>query len=120
MERITQDQNISPTNQTIQNPNVPQLRDEDVINGAPDRRNIDPTDPTGLRLDPVQQRLEAERQERAEIEAGKSICRDRFGGATCNDQSAKIYARFDPNNRSVQPTEFYRFNDHEINKYGYF
>src|SRR5438552_13060985 len=30
-----------------------------------------------------------------EIEAGKSYCSRRFGGATCDDKSAQIYARFD-------------------------
>src|SRR5256714_3394751 len=32
-----------------------------------------------------------------EIEAGKSYCSRRFGGATCDDKSAQIYARFDKN-----------------------
>src|SRR5438105_11522980 len=31
------------------------------------------------------------------IEAGKSYCSRRFGGATCDDKSAQIYARFDKN-----------------------
>src|SRR5262245_62872889 len=30
---------------------------------------------------------------RSEIEAGKSYCSRRFGGATCDDKSAQIYAR---------------------------
>src|SRR5260370_15629442 len=30
-------------------------------------------------------------------EAGKSYCSRRFGGATCDDKSAQIYARFDKN-----------------------
>src|SRR5256885_7174449 len=34
---------------------------------------------------------------RDEIEAGKSYCSRRFGGATCDDKSAQIYARFDKN-----------------------
>src|SRR5689334_23492433 len=34
---------------------------------------------------------------RSEIEAGKSYCSRRFGGATCDDKSAQIYARFDKN-----------------------
>src|SRR2546429_3101111 len=39
----------------------------------------------------------AERKKRDEIEAGKSYCSRRFGGATCDDKSAQIYARFDKN-----------------------
>src|SRR5258706_16382735 len=37
----------------------------------------------------------SERKKRDEIEAGKSYCSRRFGGATCDDKSAQIYARFD-------------------------
>src|SRR5256712_5148757 len=39
----------------------------------------------------------SERKKRDEIEAGKSYCSRRFGGATCDDKSAQIYARFDKN-----------------------
>src|SRR4051794_41645477 len=46
-----------------------------------------------------------------EIEAGKSYCSRRFGGATCDDKSAQIYARFDKNDWRIQPAEFYRFHD---------
>src|SRR5258708_32812343 len=45
---------------------------------------------------------------RSEIEAGKSYCSRRFGGATCDDKSAQIYARFDKNDWRIQPAEFYR------------
>src|SRR5262249_57863080 len=47
--------------------------------------------------DAVQPDIEAERKKRDEIEAGKSYCSRRFGGATCDDKSAQIYARFDKN-----------------------
>ncbi|AAZ49381.1 gpB [Escherichia phage EMCL318] len=120
MERYIKNADGSFTKETIPNPNEPQLRDETTPNDDAHRGVLNPTDPSGLRRDPVQQHLEAERQERATIEAGKAICSRRFGGATCDDQSAKIHAQFDPQNRSVQPTEFYRFNDAEISKYGYF
>src|SRR5438270_8496441 len=33
------------------------------------------------------------KKKRDEIEAGKSYCSRRFGGATCDDKSAQIYAR---------------------------
>ncbi|AGC34601.1 internal scaffolding protein [Enterobacteria phage ID204 Moscow/ID] len=120
MEQFTQNQNQPVAQENLSHQNVPQLRNEAPVNESPLSGNTHSTDPSGLRRDPVQQHLEAERQERAQIEAGKEICRRRFGGATCDDQSAKIHAQFDPSNRSVQPTEFYRFNDNEINKYGYF
>src|SRR5438309_35317 len=74
----------------------------------------------GLRRDAVQPDIEAERKKRDEIEAGKSYCRRRFGGATCDDKSAQIYARFDKNDWRIQPAEFYRFHDAEVNTFGYF
>src|SRR5206468_5433570 len=68
----------------------------------------------GLRRDAVQPDIEAERKKRDEIEAGKSYCSRRFGGATCDDKSAQIYARFDKNDWRIQPAEFYRFHDAEV------
>src|SRR4051794_41486426 len=59
-------------------------------------------------------------KKRDEIEAGKSYCSRRFGGATCDDKSAQIYARFDKNDWRIQPAEFYRFHDAEVNTFGYF
>src|SRR5207249_6404902 len=70
--------------------------------------------------DLVQPDIEAERKKRDEIEAGKSYCSRRFGGATCDDKSAQIYARFDKNDWRIQPAEFYRFHDAEVNTFGYF
>src|SRR5690606_39529870 len=50
----------------------------------------------------------------------RSYCSRRFGGATCDDKSAQIYARFDKNDWRIQPAEFYRFHDAEVNTFGYF
>src|SRR5439155_11120526 len=72
-----------------------------------------PTYQAGLRRDAVQPDIEAERKKRDEIEAGKSYCSRRFGGATCDDKSAQIYARFDKNDWRIQPAEFYRFHRSE-------
>src|SRR5438552_12807644 len=77
------------------------------------------SDLAGLRRDAVQPDIEAERKKRDEIEAGKSYCSRRFGGATCDDKSAQIYARFDKNDWRIQPAEFYRFHDAEVNTFGY-
>src|SRR5438093_6283184 len=38
-----------------------------------------------------------------------------FRSATCDDKSAQIYARFDKNDWRIQPAEFYRFHDAEVN-----
>src|SRR5436189_73339 len=80
---------------------------------------LNPTYQAGLRRDAVQPDIEAERKKRDEIEAGKSYCSRRFGGATCDDKSAQIYARFDKNDWRIQPAEFYRFHDAEVNFFRY-
>src|SRR5437867_8729395 len=51
------------------------------------KRVLNPTYQAGLRRDAVQPYIEAERKKRDEIEAGKSYCSRRFGGATCDDKS---------------------------------
>src|SRR5438132_13756593 len=48
-------------------------------------------------------RRSSDLKKRDEIEAGKSYCSRRFGGATCDDKSAQIYARFDKNDWRIQP-----------------
>src|SRR5688500_19075437 len=87
------------------------------LHSFPTRRS---SELAGLRRDAVQPDIEAERKKRDEIEAGKSYCSRRFGGATCDDKSAQIYARFDKNDWRIQPAEFYRFHDAEVNTFGYF
>src|SRR5262249_57558339 len=72
----------------------PQLRDENAHNDKSVHGVLNPTYQAGLRRDAVQPDIEAERKKRDEIEAGKSYCSRRFGGATCDDKSAQIYARF--------------------------
>src|SRR5207245_11025222 len=74
----------------------------------------------GIRRDAVQPAIEAQGKKRDEIEAGKSYCSRRLGGPTCDDKSAQIYARFDKNDWRIQPAEFYRFHDAEVNTFGYF
>src|SRR5437764_1657001 len=92
-----------------------------LLNRSSDLHGVlNPTYQAGLRRDAVQPDIEAERKKRDEIEAGKSYCSRRFGGATCDDKSAQIYARFDKNDWRIQPAEFYRFHDAEVNTFGYF
>src|SRR5699024_11259463 len=69
----------------------PQLRDENAHNDKSVHGVLNPTYQAGLRRDAVQPDIEAERKKRDEIEAGKSYCSRRFGGATCDDKSAQIY-----------------------------
>src|SRR5205823_13507371 len=79
--------------EAVQNQNEPQLRDENAHNDKSVHGVLNPTYQAGLRRDAVQPDIEAERKKRDEIEAGKSYCSRRFGGATCDDKSAQIYAR---------------------------
>src|SRR5437868_7879622 len=86
---------LNRSSDLVQNQNEPQLRDENAHNDKSVHGVLNPTYQAGLRRDAVQPDIEAERKKRDEIEAGKSYCSRRFGGATCDDKSAQIYARFD-------------------------
>src|SRR5437762_9037360 len=81
---------ISTSQEAVQNQNEPQLRDENAHNDKSVHGVLNPTYQAGLRRDAVQPDIEAERKKRDEIEAGKSYCSRRFGGATCDDKSAQI------------------------------
>src|SRR5207247_1425227 len=131
MEQLTKNQAVATSQEAVQNQNEPQLRDENAHNDKSVHGVLNPTYQAGLRrdavqpdieaeLDAVQPDIEAERKKRDEIEAGKSYCSRRFSGATCDDKSAQIYARFDKNDWRIQPAEFYRFHDAEVNTFGYF
>src|SRR5258708_34108971 len=78
----------STSQEAVQNQNEPQLRDENAHNDKSVHGVLNPTYQAGLRRDAVQPDIEAERKKRDEIEAGKSYCSRRFGGATCDDKSA--------------------------------
>src|SRR2546428_707110 len=97
MEQLTKNQAVATSQEAVQNQNEPQLRDENAHNDKSVHGVLNPTYQAGLRRDAVQPDIEAERKKRDEIEAGKSYCSRRFGGATCDDKSAQIYARFDKN-----------------------
>src|SRR5437667_12419763 len=116
MEQLTKNQAVATSQEAVQNQNEPQLRDENAHNDKSVHGVLNPTYQAGLRRDAVQPDIEAERKKRDEIEAGKSYCSRRFGGATCDDKSAQIYARFDKNDWRIQPAEFYRSEERRVGK----
>src|SRR2546429_505368 len=94
MEQLTKNQAVATSQEAVQNQNEPQLRDENAHNDKSVHGVLNPTYQAVLRRDAVQPDIEAEREKRDEIEAGKSYCSRRFGGATCDDKSAQIFVRF--------------------------
>src|SRR5204862_251958 len=106
MEQLTKNQAVATSQEAVQNQNEPQLRDENAHNDKSVHGVLNPTYQAGLRRDAVQPDIEAERKKRDEIEAGKSYCSRRFGGATCDDKSAQIYARFDKNDWRIHLQSF--------------
>src|SRR5688500_19238309 len=85
MEQLTKNQAVATSQEAVQNQNEPQLRDENAHNDKSVHGVLNPTYQAGLRRDAVQPDIEAERKKRDEIEAGKSYCSRRFGGATCDE-----------------------------------
>src|SRR5499427_10213842 len=120
MEQLTKNQAVPTAQVAVQKQNEPQLRHENAHNDKSVHGLLNPTYEARSRRDAVQPDIEAERKKRDEIEAGKSYCSRRSGGATCDDQSAQMYARFDKNDWRIQPAESYRFHDAEVNPFGYF
>src|SRR5256885_5816180 len=88
MEQLTKNQAVATSQEAVQNQNEPQLRDENAHNDKSVHGVLNLTYQAGLRRDAVQPDIEAERKKRDEIEAGKSYCSRRFGGATCDVKSA--------------------------------
>src|SRR5438552_4815187 len=86
MEQLTKNQAVATSQEAVQNQNEPQLRDENAHNDKSVHGVLNPTYQAGLRRDAVQPDIEAERKKRDEIEAGKSYCSRRFGGATCRSE----------------------------------
>src|SRR5580704_19122267 len=99
MEQLNKNKDVDNSQEAVQNQNEPQLRDENAQNDKSVHGVLNPTYQAGLRRDEVQPDIEAERKKRDEIEAGKSYCSRRFGGATCDDKSAQIDERYDKNDR---------------------
>src|SRR5712691_4868331 len=120
MEQLTILHAVATSQESLQNQNEPLLRDENAHNDKSVHAVLNPTYQAGLRRDAVQPDIEAERKKRDEIEARKSYCSRRFGGATRHDKSAQIYRRFDKNDWRIQPAEYYRFHVAEVNTFGYF
>src|SRR5258707_13889854 len=109
MEQLTKNQAVATSQEAVQNQNEPQLRDEHAHNDKSVHGVLNPTYQAGLRRDAVQQDIEVERKKRYEIEYGKSYCSRRFGGESCDDKFAQIFARFDKNDLRMQPVAFYSF-----------
>src|SRR2546427_11624486 len=105
MEQLTKNQAVATSQEAVQNQNEPQLRDENAHNYKSVHGVLNPAYQAGLRRDAVQPDIEAERKKRDEIEAGKSYCSRRFGGATGKGIYSLIYARFDENEWRIQPAE---------------
>src|SRR5215217_9500056 len=97
MEQLTKNQAVATSQEAVQNHNEPQLRDENAHNDKSVHGLLNPTYHARLRRDALQPDIEAERKKSDAIEAGKSYCSRRFGGATYDDKSAQIYERFDKN-----------------------
>src|SRR2546428_11000730 len=118
MEQLTKNQAVATSQEAVQNQNEPQLRDENAHNDKSVDGVLNPTYQAGLRRDAVQPDIEAEHKKRDEIEAGKTYCSLRYSGASCDDQSAQIDARFHKNDGHNHAAHFYRLHHAESTTFG--
>src|SRR5260370_35740349 len=114
MAHLDKNQASYTRQEAVQNENASPIRDENAHNDKSVHGLLNPTCQAGLRRDAVQPDIEADLNKRDEMEAGKSYCSRRFVGATCDVKSAQIFARFDNNDWRIQPAEFYRCHDSEV------
>src|SRR5437667_42610 len=114
MEQLTKNQAVATSQEAVQNQNEPQLRDENAHNDKSVHGVLNPTYQAGLRRDAVQPDIEAERKKRDEIEAGKSYCSRRFGGATVNTKLVKFIRGFIKNDWLIKLAKFNRFKDEKF------
>ena len=120
MERNTQaPYSISPEDR-IPREDVPRLRNESTPDDQLNADRFAAIDRLNEREHEVSRRAEAECQERAEIEAAHNATLRFTGRQAQDDKSARVFARFDAKERGVQPSEFYRYHDSEVSRYGYF
>src|SRR3546814_7557412 len=117
MEQLTKSQAVATSPEAVQNQNEPQLRDENAHNDKSVHGVLNPTYQAGLRRDAVPPDIDAERKKTAEIEAGKSYCSRRFGGATCDYKYAQIYAPSDKNNWRIHPAQIYSCHASDVNTF---
>src|SRR5256885_146867 len=103
MSQLTKNQPVAHSKEPVQNQNATQLRDENAHNDKSVHGVLNTTYKAGLRRDDVQPDIEAERKKRDEIEAGKSYCSRRFGGATFFFKSAQTHAHFHYNHSRLSP-----------------
>src|SRR5688500_20397847 len=108
MEQLTKNQAVATSQEAVQNQNEPQLRDENAHNDKSVHGVLNPTYQAGLRRDAVQLDIEADRIHRGEVEAGKSYCSRRFGGAYCADKFAELYAHLDKYDVSIHSADYLR------------
>src|SRR2546430_1627137 len=103
MEQLTKNQAVATSQEAVQNQNEPQLRDENAHNDKSVHGVLNPTYQAGVRRGAVHPDIEAERNNRDEIEHGKSYCSGRFGGGTLVGISDQMYAGFAKNDWRIQP-----------------
>src|SRR5256885_423038 len=111
MEQLTKNQAVATSQEAVQNQNEPQLRDETAHNDKSVHGVLNPTYQAGVRRDAVHADMEAERNKRDEIEAGKRHRSRRGGGATWDDKSAQIYSLFFLNDGPTPPTYPFPLHD---------
>src|SRR5258708_2698951 len=104
MEQLTKNQAVATSQEAVQNQNEPQLRDENAHNDKSVHGVLNPTYQAGLRRDAVQPDIEAERKKRDDIDARKSYCSRRFGGAFFFLNSAQTHELYPLSQRRFLPT----------------
>src|SRR2546425_319715 len=120
MEQLTKNQAVATSQEAVQNQNEPQLRDENAHNDKSVHGVLNPTYQAGLRRDARHRDIGVVGKERDEPVDGFGDCGLCLGSAECVDSSAQMYDGFDKWDWAIRRGECYRFEDCEVNNFGYF
>ena len=104
----------------VQNQNEQGVRNGTTTNGRPEQSDFSGTDQATFQRISDELAAEAKIKADAEKQTGHSYHKKYTGVNARDDKSATVFARFDPKYTGVQPAEFYKCDDTEIDTYGYF
>jgi hypothetical protein len=120
MEQTNPTSNANTQQNSVSSENEQGLRSGAPFNGMFDSNLPRGVDEAALQRHADELALEAESKKNAEIENGRAICSRYSNAHAANSESAQVFARFDPNERGIQPCEFYEYSDPEITRNGRF
>jgi len=120
MEPTSVPNTTEPTQPHLSDKDVSRLRVRTSTDGTSQHVELVGTDESIFETRAALLAAEKERAKNLAIESGRVIALRYSGKQAKNDTVAQVFATFDERYTGVQPAEFYRYVDPEIDRHGYF